>query len=215
MQPRFISITFARQFGSGGSELAQRVAGELGWPYLDRELLRQAAEEMGVDEAELIEQDEHVTGFWQRLLETFILSSPEEVYMPPPLRTARDEQLMEVMQRIMCRLARENHCVVVGRGSFHCLQGHARLLNIFVHAPRNARCQRVATIYGLRDPEAAVDLADRDREHYIHWATGRQWLDPCNYHLSIDTACIGLEHAQRWIVEQARRMAALAPERAG
>lgn len=206
-QNRFVSITIARQLGSGGSELAQRVARELGWVYLDRELLRQAAEELGIDANELIRRDERVTSFWQKLLDTFTFGSLEGLYTPPPLQV-RDEQLIDIERRIMCRAARENNCVIVGRGGFHFLHGHARLFNVFVHAPHKLRCRRVAEIYKVENPKAVIEKSDRDREQFIRWATGHRWLDLRNYHLCIDTARIGLENAKRWIVEQARRMVA-------
>ncbi|HEX7011089.1 MAG TPA: cytidylate kinase-like family protein [Phycisphaeraceae bacterium] len=205
-EPPFVCVTVARQLGSGGSYLAQRVADRLGWPYLDRELLRQAAQELGVDAADLAPQEERLTRFWSQLLRAFALGAPESVYIPPPLQPVPDEQLLEVQQRVMCRLARQGHCVVVGRGGFHFLEGHARLFNVFVHAPRAWRRQRVEQLYNAQQADALLEQADRDREHYIRRATGRDWYDARNYHLCIDTARVGFEAAQQWIVDQAQRM---------
>ena len=43
-------ITIGRQFGSGGKEIGIRVAKELGIPFYDKELLREAALESGLCE---------------------------------------------------------------------------------------------------------------------------------------------------------------------
>ena len=43
-------ITIGRQFGSGGKEIGIRVAKELGIPFYDKELLREAARKSGLCE---------------------------------------------------------------------------------------------------------------------------------------------------------------------
>jgi hypothetical protein len=51
-------ITLSRQLGSGGDEIAQRVATRLGLRLVGRELINQAARQAGVPEVALAELDE-------------------------------------------------------------------------------------------------------------------------------------------------------------
>ena len=43
-------ITISREFGSGGRELAKRLADKLGYDYYDREIISTIAERHGLDE---------------------------------------------------------------------------------------------------------------------------------------------------------------------
>ena len=56
-------ITIARQLASGGSDLGRRIACRLGFLYLDREILQNAAEELGMSEEELSAREERIQAF--------------------------------------------------------------------------------------------------------------------------------------------------------
>jgi hypothetical protein len=79
-------ITIARQLGSGGSYLAQRLAHRLGFVYLDHQILEQAARELDTSGSELARREERTQSFWTKLLQTFATGCPEGIQSPPPLR---------------------------------------------------------------------------------------------------------------------------------
>ena len=54
-------ITIGRQFGSGGKEIGETLAKELGIPFYDRELLTRAAKESGFCEEMIQNHDERPT----------------------------------------------------------------------------------------------------------------------------------------------------------
>ena len=66
-----VVIAISRQLGSGGAYLGQRVAARLGLRYLDRGILRQAAEELHEQEGYLAAREERLTSFWEKLLRQF------------------------------------------------------------------------------------------------------------------------------------------------
>lgn len=194
-------VTIARQTGSGGSYLGQQVARRMGWAYVDREILHRTAQILGVEESAVAAADERVPGFWERLLTSFAVGSPEEAYVPPPIRPIPDEKVLEVEAQVMRRLAAEHDCVIVGRGGFHLLRGCARLVNVFVHAPRPFRQKRMCDLFQVTAEEAAslVVQNDRDRERFIRKLVGRSWYDSRNYHVTIDTERAGFEAAEQMV----------------
>lgn len=205
-----IAVTIARQLGSGGSFLGHRVARRLGYAYLDREILRRTAEELGLEEEDVGAGEERLPGFWERLLATFSAGCPEESYAPPPLRVDISEEVVEAEGRVLRQLAARGRCVVVGRGGFHLLRGlEVRLVNVFIHAPREYRCRRVMELYSVDAAEAAarVERTDRDRERYIHRVAGTSWYDARNYHLTVDTALSGFEAAEEMVAALVRSAA--------
>ena len=54
------AVTISREYGSGGGEIATRLAQRLGWQLIDHEVVVQVAHELGVSEAEVEAHDERV-----------------------------------------------------------------------------------------------------------------------------------------------------------
>jgi CMP/dCMP kinase len=205
-----VVITIARQLGSGGSYIGQQIARRLGYAYIDRQILQQAAKELGVEEVELEGREGRLLNFWEKLLSSFTMAAPYPLYVPPPLLIS-DEDLAEVERRLLTELAVEGPCVVLGRGAFYLLRGRARLLNIFVHAPLRFRVERVMSIHHTRSKAEAIqtiERSDQDRRRYIRTFTGRDWFDTRNYHLTIDTAKVNFATAEEMIVSFAHRLSA-------
>jgi cytidylate kinase len=204
-------ITIARQLGSGGRELGQRIARRLGLAYLDRQILQNAAEELGMTEDELAHREERIQSFWIRMLEAYASSSPEYTLGTPPLKVFSDDRLIDAEKHVLLRLCSRGPCVIVGRCGFWVLKDQARLLNVFVHAPRWFRIERMIKFYGAQSPEAAdemIDQTDRDRQRYVEKLTGCSWYDARNYHLTFDLAEIGFEAATETIASAASHLQA-------
>ncbi len=200
-----IVITIARELGSGGSYIGQQVARRLGYAFIDREVLQQAARELGVEESELEDRDERLQSFWDKLISVFAIGAPESIYTPPP-RWVSDEKLIECERGLIRELAVKGPCVVVGHGAFHLLRGRARLLNVFVHAPLGFRIQRVMSIYRDKSKREAAEMIDRveqERTRYIRFFTGLDRFDAHNYHITIDTGVIDFTTAEEMIASLA------------
>jgi len=63
------AVTISRQYGSGGGEIAVRLARKLGWQLIDHGVIEQAARELGVYETDISRHDEeYVEGTLSRIL---------------------------------------------------------------------------------------------------------------------------------------------------
>jgi cytidylate kinase len=195
-QERKTTITIARQLGSGGSYIGRRLAERLGFKYVDREVLRLAAEELNCDERELAARAERVSTFWERVSRSLSFGPPDGPYAPPPLlRSISDRELFERQTGILKQIARQHDCVIVGWGSALMLPRHRRRFSIFCHAPVSFRVRRVQEIYPDTDEARAKELiaeSDEMRQHYIEEMTDKDWVCLQNYHLAIDTSILPL-----------------------
>ena len=90
----------------------------------------------------------------------------------------------------------EGPCVILGRCADEFLrEAGIDSLNVFIHAPKAQRAERIVKLYGESDvaPEKRLDDKDARRKvNYRHF-TGREWGDARNYHLSLDSAKLGIE----------------------
>ena len=70
-------ITISRQTGSGGTYIGFLAAKKLGFRYLDREILQQAAKEMGLEPQMLENFDGRSVPLLERIINSFCFGTPE------------------------------------------------------------------------------------------------------------------------------------------
>ena len=70
-------ITISRLYGSGGSEVAQRVADTLGWELLDNAIVDAVAARLDMSAEEVEAREERVPSLVERLASAMTLGSPE------------------------------------------------------------------------------------------------------------------------------------------
>jgi CMP/dCMP kinase len=203
-------ITISRMFGSGGSEVAERVATTLGLPLFDNAMIDAVADRSGLTRAEVTEQDERVPSMVERLASALSLGSPE--IMPPvpaePMQTT-EERVVAVTRRIIEEAVQTGPAVFVGRGAQCLLAERADALHVFCYAPKAALRKYAIEKFSVGPEEAERMVSDqnRQREQYVkrHW--NRNWLAHENYHLCVNTAWLGLDGAAELIVTEYRRRA--------
>jgi cytidylate kinase len=206
-----ILITVSRQLGSGGAHIAQQVAKQLGFRYVDREVLSRATEYLKSEEENLAFREERVSGFIEDLLRGYIYGTPETAYVPPPVLPVYDIELFRTEAAIIKRIADRYDAVIVGRAGFHVLRERPGLVKVFLHAPETSRISRVMEIYHMADPGEAAEMikeSDNSRRRFIDTVAGVEWTDARSYHLSLDTAYSGFEGSEDMLTklaEEARR----------
>jgi hypothetical protein len=207
-------ITISRMYGSGGSEVAQRVAGALGWSLLDNDIVDAIAERSGLTRAEVSAQDERVPSLVERLASALSLGSPE---MLPPVPTGpvetTEERIIAVTQRVIEEAVQAGPAVFVGRGAQCLLAEREETLHVFCYAPRAALRKYAMDTFKVGQDEADKMVAEQNkqREQYVrrHW--NRNWLAHENYHLCLNTAWLGLDGAAALVVDTARKQFGSAP----
>lgn len=188
-----VIVAIGRLKGSGGAYLGKELAARLGCSYLDREILLEASKRLNRDPGALEALDDSKLSFWDRIRIEAVQGLPSQSYVPPPLNL-EDSKLYETEQEIVKEAVERGPAVVVGRAAFHFLSEEPGLLSVFLHAPFERRVDRVMRVYGISHREVAREVvsdSDRHRAGFVERVTGRNWLDPRNYHLSLDTWKLG------------------------
>jgi|SRR5665647_849460 len=200
-------VTVSRLYGSGGSEVAARVAHSLGWSLLDNAVVDAVAAKLGVTRDEVAALEERMPSLVERLVETMALGSQDWAgAVGQGKRPPTDAQVIEVTRHIVEEAIARGPLVVVGRGAQAMLAARSDALHIFCHAPRSALITRSMTRDRLSEEEAAklVDDTNAHREQWVrrHW--NRDWRDPSNYDLSVNTESLGIAGASEIVVAAAR-----------
>jgi cytidylate kinase len=198
-----VIVALSRQLGSGGSYVGQIVAGRLGLRYVDREILSEASKLLGREENELMNLEERASTLMEKLMKSFMVGTPEVTYAPPQRAPIYDRDLFKVEAKIIEEIAAEFSAVIVGRAAFHILERHPGLVKVFIHAPLGFRIERIMKYKNITDKHAAIaDLRESDhrRGKFIYTMTGKDWTDPGNFDLCINTGRVNFKAAEEMIV---------------
>ncbi len=202
-------VTVSRQIGSGGSEIASRVASALGFRVVDNELIDRVAERAGLPPAEVANREERAPGFVERLVRALSRSAPELQSDPPDrLPEPEEKSLVQITEKVVAEIAAEGRVVLVGRAAPAVLSGSHDALHVKIVAPLRFRIARIAERDGVdaREAERRVKECDANRARYHAHHYGRDWNDATNYHMVLNTGMLGLDGATAVIVAQAKTL---------
>lgn len=203
-------ITISREFGAGGSLVAERVARSLGWRVVDNDFVARVAERAGLPEAIVAQRDERAPGFREWLVRALSRAAPELIAPPiqSPPAELEEAELVRVTESVVADLAAEGRVVLVGRAAPAVLGMKGDALHVRVIAPRADRVRAVMSRRGVDAATAQrmMEEMDGNRERYHREYYDRDWADPAHFHLVLNTGLLGYDAAGDVVVDHARRL---------
>jgi cytidylate kinase len=194
-------ITIEREYGSGGAEIAQLVAKQLGWKLWDQLLTEEIARLAECPRALVEGREERTDPLYYRLFKSFLRGSYEGSINAHKLKVVDSETILKITERVVQQAAKTGNSVIVGRGSQHFLKGRKDTLRVFLYAPREDKVRRLmARGKTEKEAEERVDLVDQERHDFIEKYFHMEWPDRLMYHTMINTA-IGDEAVVHMILD--------------
>ena len=188
-------VTIGRMFGSGGGEVAQRLAAKLGYEIFDKEIL------------EVIVLEGH---FRSAMLETLDERdrSSLEIWVDGLLHGSIVDKgdYFRRLVRVLGSIAMHGHAVIIGRGANFVLDP-AKGLHVRMVAPKGHRVEAIRQLRGISygEAERLVSQIDHERAAFVQHHFHRDIHDPIGYDLVLNTAGTGItgaveliERALRW-----------------
>lgn len=200
-------VTLEREYGSGGGEIAAKLAARLGWKLWDQSLTQEIARRLDCECGAVEEHEEKRDPAYYRLLKAFMRGSFEGSLNAPRLKMVDTECVREVVKRILPGIAEAGDCVIVGRGSAYYLSERPDAFHVFVYANFQERVRRLRA-RGKSEREA-IELAetvDRDRAAFIKQSFGIEWPGRHRFHLMVNTG-MGEEVSTEVILDALARYA--------
>lgn len=186
-------ITISRQFGSGGRVIGEKLAGKLGIPFYDKELISRAAKESGFAEAAFENAEKKASN---SLL--YSLAMGMNAYGNQDIgftHLSLDDQLYLAQSNVIRKVAEEGPCVIVGRCADYVLRDVHNVVNIFIWADIEARKKRAIEQYHLKANKVEEEIlrTDRRRANYYNYHASEKWGKAENYHLSVRSDYVGID----------------------
>lgn len=181
-------VTIEREYGSGGGEIAQRLAAQLGWKLWDQLLTEEIAKLAECPKAVVEVREERTDPLYYRLFKSFLRGSYEGSLNVHKLKLVDSESILKLTQRVVHSAARSGNSVIVGRGAQHFLRNRPDTLRVFLYAPKEDKVRRlVARGKSENEAEQLVDSVDRERTDFIQKYFAVEWPSRAVYHTMINT----------------------------
>lgn len=185
-------ITIAREMGSGGKTIGKMLAKELDIPYYDKEIIRMASDESGINEELFGRVDEKIKN---------TIFNREEIYdgellEPDHKDFTSDRNLFNYTAKIITNIADSGKsAVIVGRCADFVLKGRKDVVKLFIYSDTETAIRNVYDRYGLdgKDAMKLIEKKDKERSEYYRHYTGRDWTDARNYNLCLDTSSMSYD----------------------
>jgi cytidylate kinase len=181
-------VTIEREYGSGGGEMAQLLAKQLGWKLWDHLLTEEIARLAECPKAVVEVREERTDPLYYRLFKSFLRGSYEGSINAHKLKLVDSESILKFTERVVQHAAKTGNSVIVGRGSQQFLKNRQDTLRVFLYAPREDKLRRLLA-HGKSEKEAEqlVDTVDRERLDFIQKYFHVEWPDRAIYHTMINT----------------------------
>lgn len=189
------AITISREYGSGGGEVAQRLAQRLGWELVDHEILVRVAQELNITELEAEEHDERGESLVNYLISSMRVLQPAMFTLEPQPVLTNTRLYHEALTKVVEAAIARGHVIIVGRGSQVLLAGRRDVFHTRIVAPFDLRVQYVMQREGLGkgDAGARIQMKDHDRERYLQTQYRRNPNDSALYDLIINSGILDLD----------------------
>jgi cytidylate kinase len=194
---RMQAITVSREYGSGGGEIAKRLAAHLRWQLIDHEIVARVAQMLDVSMDEAEAHDEYTESSLINMLSNMGVIQPAMFAYPPSSILTNPRDYRTALDRVVHAAVAKGHVVIVGRGSQVILKDRRDVLHIRVVAPLEQRIDYVMQRERLSrtDAQERIRLKDCDRDRYLLSQYHSHPNDTSLYDISVNTGTFGLEGA--------------------
>ena len=190
-----IIITVSREYGSGGRYVGKLIADKLGIKLYDKEFIEKVAKETGLSE-EYIEGHEQKRNALANLNNGYYfgLNNADELFIK------ESELIKEVADR--------EACVIIGRCADFILKDRENVIKVFIQSNMEDKIKRATEIYGLNKEKAQKEIKkiDKLRANHYKYYTEKEWNDPSNYDICINSDTLGVEKSADLICEIVKKL---------
>jgi cytidylate kinase len=185
---RYRVLTIAREYGSGGAEIAGIIARELDWRLLDKDLIDEISRKEKVPASEVAAFDEKVDPWIHRITRSIWGVGADGISPIAPMDIFDAQKAARLARRTIEEAYKMGECVIVGRGSQCVLRNREDVFHAFIYATREDRIRKIRDrVKPDTDVDALIRTMDAQRVEYVRLHYRENWLNPYLYDLMINS----------------------------
>jgi CMP/dCMP kinase len=194
-------LVIEREYGAGGSTIAEKTAHRLGWKLLDNELTEKIAKLAKVNPELCKSREERVDSWLYRLAKVFWRGSHERSAQLDDSDILDADRLICLTQQVVEEAAEAGACVIVGRCAPYFLRNRSDKFCVFLFATREFKYQRIlAEVKNEAEALHLVDTVDEERAEFIRHYFNAAWPSRQLYDAMLNTS-IGEDATVKTILE--------------
>lgn len=185
-------ITISREFGSGGRTIGKMLSEKFNIPYYDKELIRIASDDSGINEALFGMADERSKSGLLKKVKVY----DGDIKSPDSSDFTSEENLFSYQAKAIKKLADSGSpCIIIGRCADFILSDRKNVLRLFIWADKEACVKNAMEVcgYDRKEAEKQVEKINAERSKYYKAHTGHSWDNVRNYDLCLNTSQLGFE----------------------
>lgn len=189
MKARYITVE--REYGSGGTKIARRLAEETGIPCYGHEILEAVSEKQNISVSEIEKYEETVTNSF--LYSIYIMG---QATMGKADMLSREGHIFVAEQAEIQRFAMKGRAIFLGHCASEALKNQEKVIRVFIRCSNDEeKNRRIAEDYGIQPAvaESTKRYYDKKRSNYYAANTGRKWQDFKNYDIILDSGVLGVD----------------------
>lgn len=183
-------ILISRQRGAGGAAVAEKLSKKLGWPYYDKNIVKEIADTVGANEKQLEFLDEKDRDVFKEF---------RNVFRREP--GVSQDEYDHYLRRFLKTLHRVGGSIVVGKGA-ECILPPHEVLRVRMVSEPEMRARFTAQKYGMDELKARKLLKtwDQEKRKFIKRHFNKDIDDPAQYDLVINTGHLDLDGVAELII---------------
>lgn len=189
---RFV-IAVTRTCGSRATTISKLLAKELNIDVYDKDLLKLASQDSGINYDLFAQADEHTK-------KSLLYRISQKVYHGELIPKESgdfisDTNLFNFQAKVLKELAEKESYICIGRAADYILRDNPNVIKVFIHAPLEQCISKEMQRLGITRQEAQkhIRTTDKYRRDYYKYHTGKEWENPYNYDLCLNTGVLSDE----------------------
>lgn len=183
-------ITIEREYGSGGAEIARKLAEKLQISCYGEEILEEAAREMNVSVEEMRNYEETTTNSFIYSIYALSQSVSGNSDM-----LSKDGRVFVEEQKVIGRFALQGSCVFLGHCASEALKESPDVVKVYIYGDKESKHKRILEEYGI--DRSRIDSVEKKnnkrRANYYRANTQKQWDNFRNYDIVLDSSRLGVQ----------------------
>ena len=198
-------ITINREAGSGGREIAIKLAELLGVKIYGKEILASIMDKYKLTPEQIEKIMAEKPNWWAEFCRFYkqfgsVADNTYETYEVNSLQLYHEER------KILQGLAEQESCIIVGRTGFHIFKDNPNAIRIFLIASPEYRINRFMERLDIDENKARkiMEQSDKDRENYTKSFAGISRYDARNYDMVLNVSGYTTEQMAQFLAHNIR-----------
>lgn len=188
-------ITISRQFGAGGKTLGEMVAKELGYQFVDEEIIYLVAKKAKVSTHWVESIEKEAGGKLLKFMSGLVRKSFVERILDDKRGYIDEEIYVDLLNKIITQIAEEGNAVILGRGGQYILRDAEDAVHVLLIADMEDRIKFMEERYDLSRTQAiqTVNREDKRRVNLYRKFGKEDYDQPELYHLVLNRSKLDLD----------------------